>query len=75
MVNWGSINRLQDSFTLWQVSIILTDIGISSPDTKLLSVWIHKKQNNIHYIIVLVIVAKVITSLRKENRHEIGILK
>ena len=42
----------------------LTGIGISSLDTKLFWVRIHKKQNKIHYIILLVIVAKVITSLR-----------
>ena len=46
--------------------IILTGIGISNLDTKLFSVRIHKKQNKIHYIILLVIVAKVITSLRKK---------
>ena len=63
LVNWGSINRLHDPFTLWQVPAILTGVGISSLDTKLFWIWIHKKQNKIHYIILLVIVAKVITSL------------
>ena len=67
LVNWGSINRLQDLFTLWQVSVIFVGIGISSLDTKLFSVWMHKKQNKIHYIIPLVIVAKVIISLRKKH--------
>ena len=38
----------------------------SSLDTKLLWIWIHKKQNKIHYIILLVIVAKLIISLREK---------
>ena len=41
---------------------MLTGIGISSLHTKLFSVSIHKKQNKIHRIILLVIVAKVIAS-------------
>ena len=45
LVNWGSINRLQNPFTLWQVLTILTGVGISSLGTKLFWVWIHKKQN------------------------------
>ena len=60
------MNKLQDSCTLWQVPVTFTDIGITSLDTKLFSVWVDKKQNKIHYIILLFIIAKVITSLRKK---------
>ena len=67
LVNWGSINRLLDPFTLLQVPVILAGIGISSLNTKLFWVWIHKKQNKIHYIIILVIIEEVIISLQKKN--------
>ena len=65
LVNWGSINGLQHPFTLWQVPVIYTGIGINSLGRKLFSVWIYKKHNKTHYIILLIIVAKVITSLEK----------
>ena len=60
------MNKLQDSCTLWQVPVTFTDIGITSLDTKLFSVWVHKKQNKIHYIILLFIIATVIPSWRKK---------
>ena len=55
----------------WQICkivepVISTGIDTGSLDTKLFLVWIHRKQNKIHYIILLVIVAEVITSLREK---------